>query len=478
MIDKDLIIRLLQEQLGAQAKLITELRTMIKLLETQVETLQNNQKRNSVNSSKPPSSDIGKPQRTKSLRTKSDKKPGGQQGHKGDTLCFRESPNEIVVHAVKQCRCCGKSLSNRDANNFERRQVFDIPPIEMQVTEHRAEIKSCPHCHTVNKALFPHTVSQPVQYGSNVQQLAVYFTQYQLLPYGRTSEIFKDLFGHSLSSSFLVNNNQRCAVNLQPFVEDLKSMLLKQPVLHADETGFYFNGQRNWLHTLSTDKYSFYAVHTKRGTEAMNDINILPAYKGRLLHDFWKSYYEYGCDHSLCNGHHLRDLTFCHEEEKSIWAGNARQLLLDLHEKVEIAKCKDANATSLSKSQLQYWYKKYDDLMTEGLRLHPLPKKQEGKRGAVKKSKTQNMLLRFIDHKEEVLDFAKDFLFPFTNNIAEQAIRMMKVKQKISGCFRSKQGAADFADIRSYIATAKKQGVSIMKALSAAIQGAPMSLSR
>jgi len=477
MIDKDLIIRLLQEQLGAQAKLITELRTMIKLLETQVETLQNNQKRNSVNSSKPPSSDIGKPQRTKSLRTKSDKKPGGQQGHKGDTLCFRESPNEIVVHAVKQCRCCGKSLSNRDANDFERRQVFDIPPIEMKVTEHRAEIKSCPHCHTVNKALFPHTVSQPVQYGSNVQQLAVYFTQYQLLPYGRTSEIFKDLFGHSLSSSFLVNNNQRCAVNLQPFVEDLKSMLLKQPVLHADETGFYFNGQRNWLHTLSTDKYSFYAVHTKRGTEAMNDINILPAYKGRLIHDFWKSYYEYGCDHSLCNGHHLRDLTFCHEEEKSIWAGNARQLLLDLHEKVEIAKCKDANATSLSKSQLQYWYKKYDDLMTEGLRLHPLPKKQEGKRGAVKKSKTQNMLLRFIDHKEEVLDFAKDFLFPFTNNIAEQAIRMMKVKQKISGCFRSKQGAEDFADIRSYIATAKKQGVSIMKALSAAIQGTPMSLS-
>ena len=476
MIDKDLIIRLQQQQIEAQNKLIAELRTMIKLLEARIEILENNQKKDSSNSSKPPSSDIGRPQRTQSLRIKSEKKPGGQHGHKGQTLSFSASPNEIVVHAVKQCRCCGKSLSNRDAKDYERRQVFDIPPIEMQVTEHRGEIKSCSHCNTVNKAVFPQSVSQPVQYGSNVQQLAVYFTQYQLLPYGRTSEIFKDLFGHSLSSSFLVNNNQRCAVNIQPFVEDLKSVLLKQPVLHADETGFYFNGQRNWLHTISTDKYSFYAVHTKRGTAALNDINILPAYKGRLVHDFWKSYYEFECDHSLCNSHHLRDLTFCHEQEKSTWAANARQLLLDLYEKVEIAKHTDANVTSLSKGQLKYWYKKYDDLMTEGLRLHPLPEKQKGKRGAVKKSKTQNMLIRFIDHKEEILAFAKNFLIPFTNNIAEQAIRMMKVKQKISGCFRSEQGAKDFADIRSYIATAKKQGISIMQALSAAIQGAPMNL--
>lgn len=481
MIAKDLIIQLQQEQLGHQAKLIAMQNnqieaqaTMIKLLEDRVAVLESNQKKNSTNSSKPPCSDIGRPQHTRSLRTKSEKKPGGQHGHKGETLSLSASPNEIVVHAVKQCGCCGKSLSNSHAKDYERRQVYDIPPIAMRITEHRGEIKSCPHCHTVNKAVFPQVVSQAVQYGSNVQQLAVYFTQYQLLPYGRTSEIFKDLFGHALSSSFLVNNNQRCAVNIQPFVEDLKSVLLTQPVLHADETGFYFNGQRNWLHTISTDKYSFYAVHTKRGTDAMNEINILPTYKGRLIHDFWKSYYEFGCDHSLCNGHHLRDLTFCHEQEKSSWALQASKLLLDLHKKVEIAK--EANTTSLRKGQLQYWYKKYDDIMAEGLRLHPLPKKQEGKRGAVKKSKTQNMLMRFIKHKEEILTFANNFLIPFTNNIAEQAIRMMKVKQKISGCFRSEQGAKNFADIRSYIATAKKQGLSIIKALSAALQGRPIKL--
>lgn len=472
MIDKDLIIQLQQEQLNAQARLIAEQNKMIKMLEARIEVLENNQKTDSRNSSKPPSTDIGKPQRTQSLRTKSGKKPGGQQGHIGETLCFTAMPDEVVVHAVKQCACCGKNLSAGIVEEYECRQVFDIPPIEMQITEHRSEIKNCPFCHTINKAAFPGGVNQPVQYGINVQQLAVYFTQYQLLPYGRTAEIFNDLFGHALSNSFLVNNNHRCAVNLQPFIKDLKEVLLNQPVLHGDETGFYFEGRRNWLHTLSTDKHSFYAPHIKRGTEAMNEMNILPVYKGILVHDFWKSYNEFECDHALCNVHHLRDLTFCHEIEKSSWAGRARQLLVDLHAKVMIAK--DAGAESLSKGQLHYWRKKYDDLMTEGLRMHPVVKKQKGKRGVVKKSKTQNMLERFVDYKEQILSFTKNFLIPFGNNIAEQAIRMMKVKQKISGCFRSEKGAKNFADTRSYIATMKKQGKPVMQAIAAAIQGNPI----
>ena len=252
MIDKDLIIQLQQEELRQQIKInvglstinvnqeiiIDKQSTLIKLLEARVNELESNQKKDSSNSSKPPSSDIGKPQRTQSLRTKSGKKPGGQHGHIGETLCFTATPDVVVVHTVKQCDCCGKSLSGGVVEQYECRQVFDIPPIEMQVTEHRSEIKNCPFCHTSNKALFPEGVNQPVQYGINVQQLAVYFTQYQLLPYGRTAEIFNDLFGHALSNSFLVNNNHRCAVNLQPFIKDLKAVLLNQPVLHADETGF------------------------------------------------------------------------------------------------------------------------------------------------------------------------------------------------------------------------------------------------
>lgn len=480
MLNKDLIIQLLHEQLRQQAQLITMLKTtnaekdkMIELLQAGIELLENNQKKDSSNSSKPPSSDIGKPQRTKSLRTKSDKKPGGQPGHIGETLSFTATPDEVLVHTVKQCSGCGKTLMGSAVADYECRQVFDIPPIEMLVTEHRSEIKSCPCCNTFSKAEFPQGVNQSVQYGINVQQLAVYFTQYQLLPYGRTAEIFKDLFGHALSGSFLVNNNRRCAVNLDSFIKDLKATLHSQDVLHADETGYYFEGRRNWLHTISTDKHTFYAPHIKRGTEAMHDMGVLPVYKGILVHDFWKSYNEFECSHALCNVHHLRDLTFCHEIEKSSWAGQAKQMLLDLHAKVRIAK--DAGETSLSKGQLHYWRKKYDDLINEGLRMHPIPKKQKGKRGVTKKSKTQNLIERFVDYKEQILAFAKNFLVPFGNNIAEQAIRMMKVKQKISGCFRSEQGAKDFADIRSYISTMKKQGQPIMQALAAAIQGYPLS---
>ena len=491
MIEKDLIIQLQQEQLDQQKKIIAglsaiisnneniidKLNALVELLKARVDELENNQKKDSSNSSKPPSSDISKPPRTQSLRMASGKKPGGQKGHTGDTLSFNATPDEVVVHTVKQCRCCGKSLRSIQSADYERRQVYDIPPIKMLVTEHRGEIKNCPHCQTANRAVFPETISQPVQYGSNVAQLAVYFTQYQLLPYGRTSEIFKDLFGHSLSSSFLVNNNRRCADKLQPFITDLKAQLLKQPVLHADETGYYFEGQRNWLHTLCTDRYTYYAVHTKRGAEAMNDMGVLPNYTGRLVHDYWKSYYEFdNCKHRLCNTHHLRDLTFCHQVEASSWAGQIKKLLIDLLDKVWVTKNQDASATSLSKGQLQYWESKYDKLMKEGQCLHPPPEKQKGKRGVTKKSKTQNMLERFINCKDQILDFAKDFQTPFSNNLAEQAIRMMKIKQKISGCFRSMQGAKDFADIRSYIATAKKQGVDIMDALKAAITGQPLEL--
>ena len=465
----------MQEQLQHQSKFIADQAIIINQLEARIAFLENNQKKDSSNSSKPPSSDIGKPQRTQSLRTKSGKNPGGQPGHAGETLSYTATPDEVVVHKIMQCGCCGKSLSGSTVVDYDRRQVFDIPPIEMQVTEHRGEIKSCPHCHSVNRALFPSGVNQPVQYGLNVQQLAVYFTQYQLLPYGRTSEIFKDLFGHALSSSFLVNNNHRCAVNLKPFIKDLKAILINQPVLHADETGFYFEGQRNWLHTICTDKHSFYAPHIKRGAEAMHDMGVLPIYEGILMHDYWKPYNEFACAHSLCNVHHLRDLTFCHEIEKSSWAGDARQLLADLHAKVMIAK--DAGEVNLSKGQLQYWRKKYDTLMKEGLRIHPVAQKQKGKRGVTKKSKTQNMLERFINCKDQILTFATNFLVPFGNNLAEQAIRMMKVKQKISGCFRSEQGARDFADTRSYIATAKKQGIPIIQALATAIQGQPFKLS-
>lgn len=476
--NKDLIIQLqqeqlqlLREQLQLKDQLIAEQATMIRLLEDRVAVLENNYKKNSANSNKPPSTDRVRVQRPQSLRTKSGKKPGGQHGHPGQGLSFRATPDEVVIHPVKQCTHCGKHLGSRPVTEYECRQVFDLPAVRMVVTEHRSEMKACPHCHTLSKAIFPQGVSQPVQYGENVQQWAVYFTQYQLLPYHRTAGIFSDLFGHALSPSFLVANNRRCAAQVQPFVEDLKGKLHQQAVLNGDETGFYFEGSRQWLHTLCTERHSYYAVHAKRGTEAMKDMNILPQYKGVLVHDGWKPYHDFGCEHALCNVHHLRDLTFCEQVEKSEWAAGAKAFLLALHTKVQRAK--EAGAEALSQGQWQYWRKKYDDLVGEGERLHPVAEKQKGKRGVVKKTKTQNMIERFRKYKEQILAFAKDFVIPFGNNLAEQAIRMMKVKQKVSGCFRSRQGAEDFADIRSYIATMKKQGISIIEALRAAVNGTP-----
>ena len=507
--NKDLIIQLQQQRLSEQQKLIALLRGLdaeqkkliiglqqlnteqqklivglqnanesqaktILLFEARLGEIENIQKKNSSNSSKPPSSDMARPKRTQSLRTKSDKKPGGQDGHSGETLSFSATPDDVISHVVSHCSCCGKNLSSVAASELERRQVYDAPPIKIMVTEHQSELKHCPKCNTANKAAFPEGVAHPVQYGPGVQTWAVYLTQFQLLPYSRTAQLFRDLFGHSVSEAFLVNNNRRFAKVLQPFICNLKDKLLQQPVLHADETGYYYNGQRNWLHTLCTEGHTLYMPHAKRGTEAMDEMGVLTEFKNTLVHDFWKPYNEYACKHALCNVHHLRDFTFCEEVLECSWAGSAKQFLISLLKKVN--KAKESGVDSLTPSQLKYIRKKYKQLIEKGQNLYPPPEKVKGRRGAVKKSKSHNLLERFVRYKEEVLGFANNFSIPFGNNLAEQAIRMMKIKQKVSGCFRSEQGAKDFATIRSYIATMQKQGYETFQAIQCAIRGVPMKL--
>ena len=462
--DKDLIIEIQRRQ-------IEDLLSQIQELGARVLELENNQKKNSSNSSKPPSTDIGKGKRTMSLRVSSNKKPGGQPGHKGSTLELRETPDLIAVHMVESCSYCGHDLRSGAAQGYEARQVFELPPIKLQVTEHRGEIKSCPCCKEVNRAVFPGHVSQKVQYGVEIQKLAVYFNNYQLLPYKRASDMFEDLLGHRINEASLVSMNQRCGDNLAGFIQELKNTLAEQAVLHADETGYYYNQERNWLHVLTTEQHTLYMPHAKRGTGAMGAMGILPSYKGTVVHDFWKPYMEYNCHHALCNVHHLRDLTFCKEVENSPWASEMIAYLLSANQLVNQAR--QAGKTALDEGGLSYWRSKYDELIKAGLEQHPLPEKQKGKRGALKKSKTQNLIQRFEQHKESVLAFMNDFRVPFGNNLAEQAIRMMKVKQKISGCFRSEQGAQTFATIRSYISTMQKQGVTAMVALHAAFSHAP-----
>jgi transposase len=448
---------------STQGKQIELLLLHVKTLTERIEELENNQKKNSGNSSKPPSTDIGKVSQTKSLRQPSGKLPGGQPGHKGTTLEITGTPDIIEVQRVKTCSCCGKNITGIKSLDYECRQVFDMPAIKLWVKEYRSEIKNCPHCSAVTRASFPAGVSQPVQYGKEIHKLAVYFSNYQLLPYSRTAQLFEDLLGHRISEASLVSMNKRCADNLGDFMTELTQTISSEAVIHADETGYYYNGQRNWLHVLATQQHTLYKPHAKRGKEAMDEMGVLPFYNGRLIHDFWKPYNEYGCQHGLCNVHHLRDLTFCAEIEKSQWAAEMKQLLIDLHKKVETARNEKVNALTIG--QISYWSAKYNKLLKAGWEQHPPPKKQKGKRGAVKRTKTQNLLQRFGDYKESIFSFARDFTIPFGNNLAEQAIRMMKVKQKISGCFRSEQGANTFAIIRSYISTMQKQGKPILDAL-------------
>jgi transposase len=450
-----------------------ELRKRILELESALKAAIDKLNKNSNNSSQPPSTDI---KRTKSMRTSSNKKAGGQAGHQGTTLEMSSQPDKIITHRSAHCKCCGKDISAIGSLRYERRQVCDIPPLQLKIEEHRSEIVCCPHCNTENRGTFPQGIKQPVQYGSNLKQLGVYLTHYQLVPYERSAQLIEDLTGHRLSVGTLVNINESCGAQLSSFIEDVKDALKNEAVIHSDETGFYFEGKRNWLHVATTKNYTYYYAHEKRGTDATQSMGVLPDYEGTVMHDYWKSYLDYECRHAFCHAHHLRDLTFCHEQEKSQWAALMKDLLLEMKGVVDGSKAKGQQR--LEAAQEQMLIEKYEQLMQQGYCEHPLIEKEAGKRGAAKKSKTQNLLERFQRHKAEMVRFVKDFTIPFDNNIAEQAIRMMKIKQKVSGCFRSKSGAQGFAIIRSYIDTMRKQGYSIADALKLAILGKPIAIAR
>ena len=453
------------------AQVLSLTATVNKLLEELTE-LKSRLSKNSSNSSKPPSTDI---RRTKSLREKSGLKSGGQTGHKGSNLYMVSNPDKVEFHPVETCRGCGGNLQNTQVHGYDRRQVFDLPPIRMEVTEHACEIKCCPHCQTENKGIFPTGVNQPTQYGNNLKGWCVYLSAYHFIPFQRCSQLIHDLTGMAPSKGTLVNFNNLMRQNLvdSGFEANLKKKLLASDVCHFDETGYYFDDKRNWLHSASTEDLTYYYPHEKRGQEAMNDMGLLPLYKGVMVHDFWKSYLEYeNGKHSLCNTHHLRDLTFCEEQENNEWAFKMKTMLLEL--KAEVDNCKENGATAIKDEQLMILENRYDALVDEGYQKYPFPVKEANKRGSVKKTKSQNLMERFRNHKDKILCFLRDFKVPFGNNIAEQAMRMTKVKLKISGCFRSKEGVESFALTRSYIDTHRKQGNDIMEAIGLAINGNPI----
>jgi transposase len=356
--------------------IFSELAARIAELEEKVKSLEDQTNKNSRNSSKPPSTDTFR--KTRSQRRPSGKPVGGQKGHKGHTLEMAENPDHEIVHPVTQCESCGRSLFDAEVANIERRQVFDLPPIKVEVFEHQAEGKICPNCGCLNKAAFPKEVEYPVQYGTRLKAVSTYLNQYQLVPYDRLSEAFVDLFGHQLSQGTLFDINRACYDILKPVEEAIKQQLIASPVDCFDETGMRIEGKRKWCHVVSAKKLTYYAAHSHRGSKANEDMGILPVYRGTAMHDGWSAYFKFNCKHALCNSHHIRDLLFMY-----------------------------------------------------------------------------------------------DFEVPFDNNLAERDQRMMKVQQKISGTFRSWEGANIFCRIRGYISTVKKNSISVIDAIQGAFEGKP-----
>lgn len=428
---------------------------------------------NSRNSSKPPSSDgPGVKPHPKSQRTQSGRKPGGQPGHIGHTLHLVDEPDEVQIHAPARCEACGQSLEAVPAVRRERRQVVDIPPIKTRVVEHQVETKCCPGCGAETSGEFPEGLEAPIQYGPGVATAAVYLNQEQLLPEERTCEVLSDLFNCPISEGTLEKAVEECHEQLAESEAAIKRAIEEASVAHFDETGVNIAAKTHWLHAASTPSLTFYATHPKRGREALDEIGVLPKFRGRAVHDGLTSYWQYGqCEHALCNAHHLRELTFVEEELGQAWAKDLKELLLEIKQAVDAARSEGRAA--LSAEVKREFEARYDAALEAGLKMNP-PPEPTGKRGRPKRGKAGNLVDRLREHKEATLAFMDDFAVPFDNNQVERDIRMTKVRQKISGCFRTTVGAERFCRIRGYISTLRKQGLPILSTLGKAIAGNPL----
>lgn len=458
-IDIEATINRAQKLIAEDQHISESTKSMFEILILVITLLANRLGLNSTNSSKPPSSD---PNRKKQPKSSTGRKAGGQQGHIGITLKKVDDPDKIeVINIDRRTLPAGRYRQV----GFETRQVFDID-ISKVVTEYRAQILEDENSLRF-VAPFPEGVTKAVQYGTGIKAHAVYMSQFQLIPYNRIQDYFADQIGVPISEGTIFNFNKEAFERLANFEERAKQELIASKLVHADETGINVGGKGHWLHSASNDRWTLFQPHAKRGTDAMDEIGILPEFKGILCHDHWKPYYTYDCTHTLCNAHHLRELTRAVEQDGQKWAQQMKDLLETINQKVN-----EAGGMLGAKTSEKY-RKRYRELIITAEKECPEPDRpvKKGKRGRIKKSKLRNLLERLRDYENDVLRFMENADVPFTNNMSENDIRMTKVQQKISGCFRSMEGALLFCRIRSFLSTCRKQGIKASYALGNLFRG-------
>ena len=431
-------------------------------LEDRVTAIEAMLAKSSANSSKPPSTDnpFRKPAPAPKLGTAPKRTVGGQVGHRGVTL-LRKDPDVIVPHPLPARCLCGESLTPEPAC---ARQVLDLPTIHLQVIEHRT-FKAVCRCGRRHQSKFPGSVTAPVQYGPQLQALGAYLSQHHMLPVARTAQILSDLVGEPISPATIQNAITSAATALNSSVELIKQAVIAAPVVHADETGLRVEGSLSWMHVAVTEALTLAAVHEKRGAVGMQDLGVLEQIRGIVVHDGLGAYWDLFCQHALCNAHHLRELVFEAEQTGQLWSKDLIELLLKANARVR------ATGAALPAAEFVELQVRYRALLDEGEALNPPNRPGGGNHRKPKQSTATNLLRRLRAYEDETLRFAEDARVPFTNNLAERSIRMPKVKQKTSGCFRTAAGARAFCVIRSYFATLAKQKRDLLGSLVMALQG-------
>lgn len=426
---------------------------------------------NSQNSSKPPSADQKKTNKNRSLRKSSGRKPGAQPGHKGKTLEKVDNPDQIIPHRPEVCLHCQAKLEGVEANGYTARQVFEIPEPKIVVTEHRVFCVTCPCCAKEAKAQFPQGVEQAVQYGPRILGFATYLSADHLVPYARVSKIIQEFTGIAFSQGTLNTALQNAFVGLEDFELRLILALRRVGILHVDETGGWVNKVRYWFHVRCTKTLTYLFCHKNRGKEATND---LLTYTGRLVSDFFASYKDLECLHQFCMAHICRELVGVFEKTGQTWAKDLKEHLEHCN-----AACHAARERGSSKLwNARILAEEFDGFVSAGIRANPLAPAirnvKTGKFAPAALSSARALLERLRDYREDCLAFLSDLSVPFTNNEAERGVRMLKVKSKISGCFRTLEGATRFCRLRSYLQTCGKQGLNRLECLCSVFRGKPI----